>query len=123
MKLGSRTSKLFCGSLIGLCELPKPQPWTIEFPSPKPAGGRPVPSGKEPLKIVHYSDIHIDPQYLPGSNTQCNKPICCRYAVCYFLNWNTSNRLTGLTPRMMPLATRRTLLAPTAITSVIRLSA
>ena len=78
MKLGGRTSKLFCGSLIGLCELPKPQPWTIEFPSPKPAGGRPVPSGKKPLKIVHFSDIHIDPQYLPGSNTQCNKPICCR---------------------------------------------
>lgn len=78
MKLGSRTSKLFCNSLLGLCADPGIAQWSVPFPSPKPAGGRPSPSGQTPLKIVHFSDIHIDEHYTPGSNTQCNKPICCR---------------------------------------------
>lgn len=58
------------------------QTWDIAYPSAQPAGGRPKPSGKDPIKIVHYSDIHIDPLYVPGSSTQCDgRPICCRY-VC-----------------------------------------
>ncbi|KAK7409706.1 hypothetical protein QQX98_008087 [Neonectria punicea] len=32
---------------------------------------------KNPVKVVHYSDIHIDPLYAEGSNTKCTKPICC----------------------------------------------
>lgn len=79
MRLLSRTSKVFCSSLVGLCQYPAVENWSVPFPSPKPAGGRPTPSGKAPLKIVHFSDIHVDSQYLPGSNTQCKKPICCRY--------------------------------------------
>lgn len=78
MDLGSRTSKLFCSSVVGLCPFPEVQKWSVPFPTPKPAGGRPAPSGKAPLKIVHFSDIHVDLQYVPGSNTQCTKPICCR---------------------------------------------
>ncbi|GAB0135560.1 hypothetical protein EsDP_00003893 [Epichloe bromicola] len=59
--IGSRTSQAFCTTFLGVCGYPDVQPWDIAFPSPKPAGGRPKPSGKEPLKVVHYSDIHIDP--------------------------------------------------------------
>lgn len=78
MGLYSKTSKLFCTTFLGLCGLPDVAKWSVPFPSPKPAGGRPSPSGRAPLKIVHFSDIHVDEKYLPGSNTQCTKPICCR---------------------------------------------
>ncbi|KAJ6438415.1 Sphingomyelin phosphodiesterase [Purpureocillium lavendulum] len=78
MKLGSRTSDAFCTTVLGLCGYPDVASWNVPFPSPKPAGGRPKPSGKKPLKVVHYSDIHIDPLYVTGSSANCTKPICCR---------------------------------------------
>lgn len=78
MDLGSTTSQLFCGSFLGLCPEPAVPQWKIPFPSPKPQTGRPAPSGKKPLKVVQYSDIHIDPLYVAGSTTNCTKPICCR---------------------------------------------
>ncbi|UNI18800.1 Sphingomyelin phosphodiesterase [Purpureocillium takamizusanense] len=78
MHIGSRTSEAFCTTLLGLCGYPAVASWDVPFPSPKPAGGRPKPSGKPSLKIVHYSDIHVDPLYESGSSTNCTKPICCR---------------------------------------------
>jgi hypothetical protein len=30
------------------------------------------------LKVVHFSDTHVDLLYEPGSNYKCSKPICCR---------------------------------------------
>ncbi|UNI16667.1 Sphingomyelin phosphodiesterase [Purpureocillium takamizusanense] len=79
MKIGSRASQSFCATFLGLCEYPDVVPWTVPFPSTKPARGRPKPSGgKKPLRVVHYSDIHIDPLYVPGSSTKCDKLICCR---------------------------------------------
>ncbi|KAK2603473.1 hypothetical protein QQS21_004333 [Conoideocrella luteorostrata] len=77
--IGSRTSKAFCTTLLGVCGYPDVQPWDVSFPVPKPTSGRPKPSGKDPIKIVHYSDIHVDPLYVAGSSTQCDgRPICCR---------------------------------------------
>ncbi|KAH7165955.1 Metallo-dependent phosphatase-like protein [Dactylonectria macrodidyma] len=78
MKIGSRTSKEFCITFLGICEYPEVQKWSVPFPSKKPASARPAPSGKKPIKVVHYSDIHIDPLYVEGSNAECTKPICCR---------------------------------------------
>ncbi|KND93980.1 Sphingomyelin phosphodiesterase [Tolypocladium ophioglossoides CBS 100239] len=78
MDIGSRTSKAFCTTFFGLCGYPEVAAWNVPFPSPKPSRSRPKPSGKDPIKIVHYSDIHIDPLYVPGSSTECKKPICCR---------------------------------------------
>jgi sphingomyelin phosphodiesterase len=80
MAIGSKTSQLFCTTFLGLCDYPAVAPWTVPFPSPKPPGAltRPPPSGQPPIQIVHYSDIHIDHQYVPGANANCTKPICCR---------------------------------------------
>ncbi|KAM0452211.1 hypothetical protein ACHAPV_008764 [Trichoderma viride] len=78
MDLGSETAQLFCESFLGLCAEPTVPKWNVPFPSPKPSTGRPAPSGKTPLKVVQYSDIHIDPLYVSGSSTNCTKPICCR---------------------------------------------
>ena len=78
MTVGSRTAQEFCITFLGLCEYPAIKQWSVPFPSPKPSGGRPAPSGRDPVKVVHYSDIHIDPLYVAGSSAECNKPICCR---------------------------------------------
>jgi hypothetical protein len=30
------------------------------------------------LTILHLSDIHHEPIYLPGGNAECDAPMCCR---------------------------------------------
>jgi sphingomyelin phosphodiesterase len=30
------------------------------------------------MKILHLSDIHIDPDYTPGASANCKEPLCCR---------------------------------------------
>ena len=79
MNIGSRTSRLACVALMGLCSHPEVEPYNVTFPSlGKPKTTRPPPSGVKPLHVVHFSDIHIDPQYVVGANANCSKPICCR---------------------------------------------
>ncbi|KAJ5144017.1 Sphingomyelin phosphodiesterase [Penicillium bovifimosum] len=78
MHLNSGTSKTLCASLLGLCPYPEVRPYDLTFPSPKPKTVRPPPSGKSPIKVVHFSDTHVDLLYETGSNYECNKPICCR---------------------------------------------
>nr|UBK24972.1 phospholipase C [Mariannaea pinicola] len=78
MAIGSRTSKEFCTTFLGLCAYPAVQQWSVPFSSSKSSKTRPSSSGKDPIKVVHYSDIHIDPLYVGGSNSNCTKPICCR---------------------------------------------
>lgn len=79
VRIGSRTSQLMCITFLGLCDYPAVTPWSVPFPSPKPATRRPTPSGRRPpIKVVHYSDIHIDHGYVAGANANCSKPICCR---------------------------------------------
>lgn len=78
MSLGSKTSDIFCIEFLGLCSFPAVDAYTVPFPSPKPSGSRPAPSGKTPLQVVHYSDIHVDPFYVTGSATNCSYPMCCR---------------------------------------------
>ncbi|CAP99050.1 Pc22g17620 [Penicillium rubens Wisconsin 54-1255] len=78
LQLNSDTSKTLCASLVGLCKYPEVHTYSLTFPSPKPKTVRPPPSGKTPLKVVHFSDTHVDLLYEPGSNYKCSKPICCR---------------------------------------------
>jgi sphingomyelin phosphodiesterase len=79
LTIGSHTAQLFCGTIFGLCDYPAVRPYTVTFASVKPAGAtRPVSSGKTPIKVVHYSDIHVDLSYQVGANYNCTKNICCR---------------------------------------------
>ncbi|KAJ5176348.1 uncharacterized protein N7482_002225 [Penicillium canariense] len=78
MKVASHTAKTLCSALIGLCDFPDVRPYHLSFPSPKPATTRPPPSSKPPIKVVHFSDTHVDLSYETGSNYDCSKPICCR---------------------------------------------
>ena len=34
--------------------------------------------GREPLKVVLMSDLHLDYDYTPGMSNNCGKPLCCR---------------------------------------------
>jgi sphingomyelin phosphodiesterase len=76
--IGSRTSKTLCTVLLGLCEYPAVETYSITFPKPKPAAKRPAVSGKTPIQVVHISDTHVDLSYTVGANYNCTKPICCR---------------------------------------------
>lgn len=68
MDIPSTTAVLFCSTVFGLCDYPDVTEYTVEFPSAKPSNAsRPLPSGKDPLQIVHISDIHVDLSYKVGA--------------------------------------------------------
>ncbi|KAK2703000.1 hypothetical protein QYM36_018450, partial [Artemia franciscana] len=57
----------------------------LEWSLPPPGTQKPpmeVSPPREPdaptLKVLHVSDFHWDPEYLPGSNADCGDPLCCR---------------------------------------------
>ncbi|KAA8649172.1 hypothetical protein EYZ11_009840 [Aspergillus tanneri] len=83
LHLGSDTSHSFCAHVLGLCEYP-PVNTNLNL-SKAPAASRPTPSGKNPLRIAHISDTHVDHAYEPGTSAFCTKPICCRA-------WNDDNK-------------------------------
>lgn len=35
-------------------------------------------TGRKTFKAVHFSDAHVDLMYTPGTNANCNMPLCCR---------------------------------------------
>lgn len=78
MNIPSHTSQLFCNTIFGLCPFPTVTAYNVTFPSPKPSSVRPPVSGKRPVEVVHYSDIHVDLSYETGSSYNCTKNICCR---------------------------------------------
>lgn len=81
MTVSSRSSSLLCAKVFGLCPIP-PVPH-YAFPMPKPTRNvtEPISSGKrEPIKFVHITDMHVDANYVVGSNPYCLEPICCRGA-------------------------------------------
>lgn len=49
---------------------------------PKPTRNitEPISKGREPIKFVHITDVHVDSEYKVGSNPKCGQPICCRGA-------------------------------------------
>ena len=79
MEINSTSSTQFCVTFLGVCKIPEPESWSVPFASKKVCDKKaPALSGKKPLKVIHYSDIHIDPLYEKGASTKCNKPTCCR---------------------------------------------
>ncbi|XP_070493048.1 sphingomyelin phosphodiesterase 1-like [Chironomus tepperi] len=35
-------------------------------------------STSQTIKIIQFTDIHFDPEYVVGGNANCNDPLCCR---------------------------------------------
>jgi len=62
------------------CAKPKTSPLDTAklFPKPKPENASvPKPSG-ERVKVLHLSDIHLDPRYSVSSEANCSAGMCCR---------------------------------------------
>lgn len=80
----SEGAQLFCNTWLGTCPAVKlrynvPMNYTRNETPPR----RPKPSGQMPFKFVHFSDLHLDPHYFAGTQSQTDKCpyplICCRY--------------------------------------------
>lgn len=73
-----------CGILVGdSCGTPyNPlDNWNVTLPdTPKPpVMPRVLPKpGSPTVRVLHLTDIHLDSMYTPGSNAECNEPLCCR---------------------------------------------
>ncbi|KAL7267736.1 hypothetical protein RUND412_009662 [Rhizina undulata] len=78
MSIPSRTSKMFCMTVFGLCPYPEVESYTVSIPVAKPTSTRPAVSGETPIQVVHISDIHVDLSYTAGASWNCTKNICCR---------------------------------------------
>ncbi|KAL0959865.1 hypothetical protein HGRIS_011538 [Hohenbuehelia grisea] len=75
---GDMGSKL-CDGVFGLCQPPAVNKYKVSFPKAAPSKPKVFTStGKPPFQVSHFSDVHVDRQYAPGSDGVCNKPICCR---------------------------------------------
>ncbi|XP_045479749.1 sphingomyelin phosphodiesterase-like [Harmonia axyridis] len=51
--------------------------WTISVP-PKPAVIPKKISGAEKVRILHLTDMHVDPRYTSGSKAVCDQTLCCQ---------------------------------------------
>ncbi|KAJ3527846.1 hypothetical protein NM688_g8072 [Phlebia brevispora] len=80
--VGGLDGQMLCeGFFGGLCPaaLTTPLNLTGWFAKPKPNPLPPpkTPSGKR-LKVLHISDVHLDPRYSTGSEANCTSSLCCR---------------------------------------------
>ncbi|KAF8510005.1 sphingomyelin phosphodiesterase [Hysterangium stoloniferum] len=79
--VGGLDGQLICQNFFSACPLPPTSPLNLTgwFKSPKP---NPLPTPKKPsgkrLKVLHLSDLHIDPRYATGSEANCTSGLCCR---------------------------------------------
>ncbi|KAG9308172.1 sphingomyelin phosphodiesterase [Chiua virens] len=79
--MGGYDGQLLCAAQLSLCPMPPTVPLNLTdwFAKPKP---NPLPPPKQPsgerLKVLHVSDIHIDPRYAIGYEANCSQYMCCR---------------------------------------------
>ncbi|KAI9737357.1 MAG: hypothetical protein M1834_009511 [Cirrosporium novae-zelandiae] len=79
--MGGLDGQYVCWDLSShFCSEPTTTPLntTNLFPKPKPANATaPQPSG-ERVKVLHLSDLHLDPRYEYHSEANCSSGLCCR---------------------------------------------
>ncbi|KAF9222290.1 hypothetical protein BS17DRAFT_755972 [Gyrodon lividus] len=79
--VGGYDGQVLCSKFANLCPIPPTVPLNLTtwFAKPKPS---PLPPPKQPsgerLKVLHVSDIHIDPRYATGAEANCSQYMCCR---------------------------------------------
>lgn len=70
-----------CNSLSSsFCSAPYTAPLntTNLFPKPKPANATAPKASGNRIKVLHMSDIHLDPRYDVGAEANCTSGLCCR---------------------------------------------
>ncbi|KIK44535.1 hypothetical protein CY34DRAFT_11021 [Suillus luteus UH-Slu-Lm8-n1] len=79
--VGGYDGQSICSQFLGLCPAPAATALNLTgwFAKPKP---NPLPPPKQPsgqlLKVLHLSDMHIDPRYANGAEANCTTGLCCR---------------------------------------------
>jgi len=79
--VGGYDGQAICSQFLGLCPSVTTSPLNLTgwFAKPKP---NPLPPPKQPtgqrLKVLHMSDLHIDPRYTVGAEANCSDYLCCR---------------------------------------------
>ncbi|KAH9835891.1 sphingomyelin phosphodiesterase [Rhodofomes roseus] len=82
--VGGYDGQVICQRYFSMCTDPGTSPLDLTnwFAKPKP---NPLPPPKQPtgerLKVLHMSDLHIDPRYTIGAEANCTNYLCCRPGV------------------------------------------
>lgn len=74
MDMQGEDGQTLCAFMFGSCDLPAPPQLDLEAMfngTTKPAPREISPSTKEPLKVLHISDYHLDMRYVVGSEANC----------------------------------------------------
>ncbi|KAG0348717.1 hypothetical protein BG004_004431 [Podila humilis] len=71
--------KAMCFGLFGKCPAPPLPKGTLKFPKERPEGASPPAHSGNLVDVLHLSDWHVDPEYTPGSEAECDHPMCCRH--------------------------------------------
>ncbi|KAK3815473.1 MAG: Metallo-dependent phosphatase-like protein [Benniella sp.] len=74
----SGDGKYFCFQALGACPAPGVTSGSLTFPKPKPANATAPTHSGTLVDVLHLSDWHVDNEYVPGSEGDCNRPLCCR---------------------------------------------
>ncbi|MCJ1431084.1 hypothetical protein MMC27_000434 [Xylographa pallens] len=81
MDMQGDDGQTICAFMFGSCDLPPPPQLdlnTLFQGTEKPAPRELSTCKKEPLKVLHISDYHLDMRYVVGSEANCTGPVCCR---------------------------------------------
>ena len=82
MNIAGEDGQTACAYIFGLCDLPAPPQLDLNAlfkNTTKPPPKQLTPSDKEPLKVLHISDYHLDERFVVGSEASCgNGQVCCR---------------------------------------------
>ncbi|KAF9934771.1 hypothetical protein FBU30_000065 [Linnemannia zychae] len=70
--------KEICFQVLGVCPSPAVSSGNVHFPKPRPTNPTVRAASGTLTDVLHLSDWHVDEQYTPGSEAQCNRPLCCR---------------------------------------------
>ncbi|KAG1469258.1 hypothetical protein G6F56_003360 [Rhizopus delemar] len=87
MNISGRDGHLLCAAILNSCPYPEVDQWNVTFPKSKPnMNQEPIKSEGQTFSVLQLSDWHIDPDYMPGTEVNCDKPICCRAAYTDYAN-------------------------------------
>ncbi|KAL7321705.1 hypothetical protein PS15m_001446 [Mucor circinelloides] len=78
MDISGRDGHLACASVLNACPYPGIETWKVPFPKKKPKHPHMHKPTNKTMTVLHLSDWHVDPLYEEGTETLCDKPICCR---------------------------------------------
>jgi len=70
-----------CTMFFNVCDSPLPD-WEMEVPAGKPDVLPRLPNdGPKTIRVLHFTDTHVDKLYSEGSLAVCEHPRCCRESV------------------------------------------